>query len=686
VLGKPEVAHKNSLWDSIKRVEAREWWLWGFATTVTLVLTGGIVSLALQGPEPSINSVRFGILREWVRGLAILVLLFDVYTTYQHLQLQRMRRRLSEGEQLFHVITESVADMIAVVDRKGRRLYSSPSYERILGYTVKELTESPSMEQVHPEDRDRVRSAAEKAYQSGVGKCLEYRFRHKDGSWRVLESRSSLMQSSYDIERLVIVSRDITERKRAEILLEHRALHDDLTNLPNRALFLDRVQRAIEVGRRHAEFKFAIFLIDIDDFKVFNDSLGYTAGDELLIQISRRLISSLRQTDTVSHRQNSRGDRDNEDDTLARPGGDEFAVLAAELRHPSDAIRMATRLLERLANPFAVNGQEITVTASIGVVFSSGALMSAEDVLRDAEIAMYRAKRSGKACCEVFDPAMKADAVKRLQLETDLRRGVELGEFRVHYQPLVSLADLKIIGMEALSRWQRSSGLCGPSEFISVAEETGLLLMINRQLLEEACEQLSKWHEQFPSSPHFCLSVNVTPKQFAQQDLVAQIANVLHKTNLSASALDIEITEEVAMSDMEKSGAVLNQLKALGVGVSIDDFGTGYSCLSRLHRFPVDRLKIDRSFISEMETDRHSFEIVRSIITLAHNLGLKVVAEGIENEQQMRMLRGMGCDLGQGYLFSAPVDSDQIEHLLAGLPLVHSDKTCAIVPILPQRV
>lgn len=675
----------NSLGNGIKRVEAQEWWLWAFATTVTLVLTGGIVSLVLQRGELSVIGPHFQILREWVRGLIILVLLFDVYTTYQHLQLQRMRRLLIEREELFHLMTESVADMIAVVDRHGRRLYSSPSYERILGYTVKELAESPSMGQVHPDDWERVGAAAESAYKDGEGKCLEYRFRHKDGSWRVLESRSSIMRSAQNGECLVIVSRDITERKRAEILLEHRALHDDLTNLPNRALFLDRLQRAIDVTRRHPDFKFAIFLIDIDDFKVFNDSLGYTAGDELLIQISRRLTSSLRCTDTVSHHQYS-ALGNNPNDTLARPGGDEFAVLAAELHYPSDAVRMAARLQERLANPFAVNGQEITVSASLGIVFTGNTLTNAEDVLRDAEIAMYRAKRSGKACCELFDPAMKIDAVNRLQVETDLRRGLELGEFRVHYQPLVSLVDLHVIGIEALSRWQHPSGLRPPAEFIGVAEETGILLTINRQLLEEACQQLREWHNLYPASPRLCLSINVTPKQFAQADLTSQIAEVLRKTNLSANHLDIEITEEVAMSDMEKSGAVLKKLKALGVCVSIDDFGTGYSCLSRLHRFPVDRLKIDRSFISEMESDRDSYEIVRSIIVLAHNLSLKVVAEGIENEHQMQMLRGLGCDLGQGYLFSAPVNAEKIEDLLNGHAFVKSIRSSEMSEAAPHNM
>ncbi len=665
-----QTAIKPSLLQGLRQVEGREWWLWGFATAVTLVLTGGIISLAFHSPDPTGSSVYFQTLKEWVRGLTALVLLFDVYTIYQHLQLQRVRRTLGEQEQLFHVITESVADMIAVVDRAGHRLYNSPSYQKILGYTSEELVKSSSMEQVHPDDRERVLQAAAKAYVNSDGECLEYRIRHKDGSWRILESRSSVMRGrTSGQEQLVIVSRDITARKQAEALLEHRALHDELTNLPNRALFLDRLQRAIAVSKRHPDFKFAIFLIDIDEFKVLNDSLGYAAGNELLIQIARRLTSSLRRTDTISHGKKSEADVMAADDTVARPGGDEFAVLAAELRHPSDAIRMSGRLQQRLALPFAINGQEVSVTASIGVVFSGNNVESAEDVLRNAEIAMYRAKRAGRACCEVFDTEMQAEAVKRLHLETDLRRAVEHREFRVYYQPLVSLDTTEVVGLEALSRWERSGVIVMPSEFIPVAEETGIILSINQQLLYEACEQVRRWQETYPSNSQLGLSINITARQFAQPDLASQIAEALQKTKMHPNCIDLEITEGIAMLDADRSADVLSELDALGVRVSIDDFGTGYSSLSRLHRFPVDSLKIDRVFVSGMDHDPESLEIVRVIIALAHNLGLKVVAEGIETREQMSLLKELGCDYGQGYLFSPPVDSQGIEQLL-GAPMI----------------
>jgi len=649
----------------MRQVDGREWWLWGFAVAVTLVLTFGLLALTFPGwhaPEDSLYSMT---LKEWVRGLAALVVLFDVYTVYQHLQLQRIRRRLAEREQLFQLITENAADMIAVVDAKGRRLYNSPAYEKILGYTPDELAATSSIAQVHPEDQARVLQVAQKAHLTGRGERLEYRIRHKDGSWRVLESTASAIPGrNGEPEGLVIVNRDITDRKGAEALLEHRAFHDGLTNLPNRILFLDRLQRAIWFSQRHKDFRFAVLFIDIDDFKVFNDSLGHTAGDELLIQVARRLSGCLRGTDTVSRGSNPSEEYIAGDHTLARPGGDEFVVLASELRDPSDAIRMSERIRDRMAVPFAVKGQEIVMTASVGIVFADAGTTNAEDVLRDAEIAMYRAKEVGKARYEVFDNAMQADAVKRLQLETDLRKALECDEFRVHYQPLVSLVNGQIVGFEALSRWERPSGIVMPSDFISVADETGLILPLNRQLLRESCQQLRHWQFAFPSDPQLTISVNVTAKQFAQPDLSLQIGEILQQAQIDPGLVNLEITEHIAMQDPDQSARVLSELKALGVRLSIDDFGTGYSSLSRLQSFPVDTLKIDRSFVSTMAADPETHEIVRIIVMLAHNLGLRVVAEGIENQQQMDLLKQFGCEMGQGYLFSKPAAAGTIEELL----------------------
>jgi PAS domain S-box-containing protein len=649
----------------MRQVEAREWWLWAFAVAVTLVLTAGIVSLTFSDPHLLANSEWFD-LKEWVRGLACLVLLFDIYTIYQQLQLQRIRRELTLRNQLFEVITENAADMIAVVDCAGNRLYNSPAYQTVLGYSSEELKLTSSVEQIHPEDQQRVVEAAEKARVTGRGERLEYRVRHKDGTWRILESvATAIPNEEGQTERLVIVNRDITERKRAEETLAHNALHDTLTNLPNRTLFLDRVRHVLALSQRHKSYKFAVLFIDLDEFKVFNDSLGHAAGDALLIQIARRLTVSIRGADTISHSAPMKGTSTfASEESLARLGGDEFTILLEDIRDCGDAIRVAERIQERLGIPFDVEGQEVVTTASIGIAFCGTSYVNSEDLVRDAEIAMYRAKREGKARCQVFDNAMHTFAVKRLRLETDLRRALELGEFRVHYQPLVSLQSGKITGFEALSRWQRPEGLLSPAHFIQIADETGIILPMNRLLLREACLQLRAWHRQFPCNPPLTISVNVTPKEFAQPDLAAQIGTILAEVGIDPSSIDVEITETIAMADPQRSSIVLSELKALGVRLSIDDFGTGYSSLSRLQGFPVDTLKIDRTFISKMDTDSETSEIVRIIVMLAHNLGLKVVAEGAETAQQVSLLKQLKCELAQGYFFARPGDHTAAQSLL----------------------
>jgi PAS domain S-box-containing protein len=650
----------------MQQVETREWWLWGFAITVTLVLTMGIVSLTYPGNHLLQNSEWLD-LKEWVRGLACLVLIFDIYTVYQQLQLQKIRRELTQRNQLFEVITENAADMIAVIDCAGNRQYNSPAYQKVLGYSSEELEITSSMEQVHPEDRQRVLEAAEKARLTGRGERLEYRMRHKDGTWRILESvATAIPNEAGQIEKLVIVNRDITERKRAEETIAHNALHDALTGLPNRDLFLDRVRHVLALSRRQISYKFAVLFIDLDEFKVFNDSLGHAAGDALLIQIARRLTSSIRGVDTISRSVvlTQGADTLASEGSLARLGGDEFTILLEGIRDCGDAIRVAERIQERLAIPFVVEGQEVVTTASIGIAFCTTSYTNSEDLVRDAEIAMYRAKREGKARYQVFDSAMHTSAVKRLRLETDLRRALELGEFRVHYQPIVSLQSGKIVGFEALSRWERPEGLLLPAAFIQIAEETGIIVPMNRLLLREACLQLRAWHSQFPCDPPLTMSVNITPKEFAQPDLAAQIGTILVEVGIHPSSINAEITETIAMAYPERSSLVLSELKALGVHISIDDFGTGYSSLSRLQGFPVDTLKIDRIFISKIDTDSETSEIVRVIITLAHNLGLKVTAEGAETAEQVSLLKELKCEFVQGYFFARPGDHATAQALL----------------------
>ena len=657
----PASRHPATL-PKFRQIETREWWLWGFAVIVTVALMAGIVTLTFSN-EHAADTQYWYDLREWVRGLAALVLLFDIYTVYQHLQLQRTRQQLAERDELFQLITENAADMIAVVDGDGKRLYNSPAYQKILGYSPEELSSSSSADQIHPSDSARVVEAAAKARSTGRGQRLEYRMRHKDGSWRILESTASPVQNVAGSERVVIVNRDITERKRAEEMLAHNAFHDSLTDLPNRVLFSDRLQHALLRARRHTDYKFAVLFVDVDEFKIVNDSLGHSAGDDLLVQVAKRLTTNFRDTDTLGRS----GTLESEPtkDGFARLGGDEFTVILEDVLNPSDAIRVAQRIQARLSAPFDIQGKQIVISASIGVACSSASYESAEELLRDAEIAMYRAKRAGKARCEVFDPAMHAKALQRLTLEADLRRGLEQGELIVHYQPIVSLRNGKIIGFEALSRWQRQDRMVSPAEFIPIADETGLILPLNRAVVLEACKQLRKWQSQFQCQPPLMMSVNVSPKQFAQQELPREIASILDQAGVPPTVVTLEIMETIAMGDADRTLLLLSELKALGVRLSIDDFGTGYSSLSRLPRFPIDYLKIDRVFIADMKAGNESHEIVRLITKLAHSLGLKVVAEGTETDEQISDLKHLDCDMAQGYLYSRPVSSETALELLA---------------------
>lgn len=647
------------------KTELREWWLWGFAVVVTLALTLGIVSLTLPGFYWSKDNSWYE-LREWTRGLAALVILFDIYSVYQHLQLYRTRKLLNERTQMFQLITDNAGDMITLVDLEGRSLYTSPAYEKYLGYSQEELKASPLIEKVPAEDRDIVFAAIRKTRETQKGQRLEYRVFHKDGSLHFLESSGgAILNSKGEVDKLVIVNRDITDRKRAEDRLAHNALHDGLTNLPNRNLFLDRLHRAITLSQRRPGYNIAVLIIDIDEFRVINETLGHIAGDQLLIQAARRLTASLRGFDSIGRARDvdeplsSAGD-----DTLARLSGAEFTILLEGISDVSDGIRVAERLHKKLAAPFAIDGQEIVITFSIGLALSTGTRSSAHEMLRDAELAMHRAQRNKSSKCEIFETEMHSSAIKRLQLETTLRKAVERNELEVHYQPIVSAQDGSIVGVEALSRWPRPEGAVPPGDFIGVADRTGLILPINRALLYEASRQLILWQNEFPSRHPLTLSVNITPRQFAEESLVTSIAEILRETGLAPECLEVEILETIAMGNEEVAGQVIQGLKNIGVRVAIDDFGTGYSSLSRLQNLPVDTLKIDRSFINRIENSRETHEIVRIIVMLAHSLHLKVVAEGIETPAQLAQLRELNCDFAQGYFFSRPESAQDITAFL----------------------
>jgi diguanylate cyclase (GGDEF)-like protein len=471
------------------------------------------------------------------------------------------------------------------------------------------------------------------------------------------------------IERLAHLAGIAIERKRSDEILMHTALHDPLTNLPNRVLFVDRLQHEFVRAKRHPDYKFAVLFIDIDGFKVVNDSLGHSVGDDLIIQVGNKLTRLLRHDDLISRPDDKSGQ-----DTLARLGGDEFTVLLEDLKDPSDAIRAAHRIQNALTAPHMLNGHEVFTSVSIGIALSTSSQTTAEDLLRDADIAMYRAKALGKARCEVFDVAMHQRAVERLNLETELRNALDRDELRVYYQPIASLESGEITAFEALVRWQRPNvGLVQPSEFIRVAEETGLILALDKWVLCEASRQTRAWQERYPAHARLTVNVNLSPKQFTKPNLANEIQSVLQQVGLDPSSLNLELTETIAMSDAERTRSILAELKTLGVRLSIDDFGTGYSSLNYLRRFPVDTLKIDRSFVSNIDIDDNR-KIVATMIMLAHNLGLCVVAEGTETADQLTQLKDLRCEFAQGYFFSPPLQAEKAERLL----MARSDRAGAV--------
>jgi diguanylate cyclase (GGDEF)-like protein len=442
------------------------------------------------------------------------------------------------------------------------------------------------------------------------------------------------------------ISRALEETKEH---FRHAAFHDSLTGLPNRSMFSELLAAEIENVKLRPDHFFSVLFIDLDRFKNINDSLGHSYGDLLLVAFAERLERILRPIDT-----------------LARFGGDEFAILLTSTSSPADALRVADRILEDLTLPFDLNKNSSFTSASIGIALSSSGYDRPEDVLRDADTAMYRAKENGKGRYEVFDTDMHARAVSRLRLERDLRQAIDEKQFSVYYQPIISLESAKLAGFEALVRWNHPiEGLVSPADFIPVAEETGLILPIGQWVLEEACKAVHKWQQNSPRHRNLSLSVNLSGKQVSQPDLLEKVQWALDKSGLEPRFLKLEITESVVMENAEAATAMFKRLRALGVQLSIDDFGTGYSSLSYLHRFPLNYLKIDRSFVSRMTETSDNAEIVKTIVTLAHNLGMQAIAEGVETPDQCEKLRAIGCEFAQGYLFSRPIDRNAVLAMLA---------------------
>lgn len=551
-------------------------------------------------------------------------------------------RALHESEERFALAARAANDGLWDWNLKTNVTYYSPRWKNVLGYEENEISNTPEewFNRIHPEDLGRVKADIS-AHLNGQTPQLEneHRLLHKNGTYHWMLSRGlTIRDGGGEVSRIAGSLTDITEAK----------VSDALTGLPNRILFLDRLGRTFERAKYVDGYRYAVLFLDLDRFKVINDSLGHMMGDQLILETARRLKGCLHTADTV-----------------ARLGGDEFTILLEDIKQVDDCTKVAERIEKELSDPFLLGGQEIFVTTSIGIALSDRSYERPEDLLRDADIAMYRAKSLGKARCELFDAEMRTQAVARLQFENDLRRASLRPEFQVYYQPIVLLETGRIIGFEALTRWNHPTrGLISPAEFVPVAEETGLIVPICRWVLQEACRQTKLWQEKYLVDPALMICVNFSWKQLMQPEVAKQIKQVLAETGLSPSSLKLELSESLIAEYARSPNDILQQLIEQGIRVVIDDFGTNSSSLFFLHRLSIDTLKIDRSFINSMGIDAENRLLVQTIIKLTRELGVKVIAVGVENNKQLTELKALGCECGQGYYFSSPLDASAATDLI----------------------
>lgn len=557
---------------------------------------------------------------------------------------------LQGSEQRYRLLVEH-SQVGVFINENGRYTYVNSAFANMLGYSEAEFLQLTYRDIFPPEEV----SAADERFQKRlrgehVPDNYESSLLHKDRHTRIIVTQSIGVIDLNDRRLMIGTVRDITDQKRFEAQLHHNATHDPLTGLPNRTLFIQRLSQAMGQSRHRSTPGYAVLFVDLDSFKVVNDSLGHAVGDQLLIEVAKRLKQCIGPWDTI-----------------ARHGGDEFTILVDQMERPQDAVEVAERIQAELMHPIQLGANEIYTNASIGIAPGNPQYLTTDEVLRDADTAMYQAKAAGRAGYVIFDQTMYARAHARLQLETELRQAVDNGEFRVYYQPIVALSNRQIVGFEALLRWQHPQrGLLQPEDFLHVAEETGLILPIGWWVLRKACRQAHTWRQHYPEAKALTIAVNIAHKQFMHVSLLEQITSALEETRLDPSALHLEITETIFLENPHVAETKLNQLKKVGVRLHLDDFGTGYSSLSYLSALPLDTLKIDRMFIADAPTNHKHTAMVRTIIELARELHLGTIAEGVENPEQIKLLNQLGCRYAQGFLFAPALESRAAERQLSG--------------------
>lgn len=578
------------------------------------------------------------------------------------LERQYSQVALRDSEARFRLLAENVKDLVCLHDISGRFLYLSPSCQSLLGFEPSELTRSHPYRHCHPEDRALVRLQLRHSASGDRSDPLVYRCRRKDGNYIWLETLIKLIPASANAPAYIQTSsRNITDKILAQQQLEHGATHDSLTGLPNRALLLERLDLAIERAKRHTNFHFAVLFVDLDRFKIINDSLGHSAGDQLLQIVAQKLEQMTRDIDLP-----------------ARIGSDEFVLLLEDIEGLKTAVQVAEQIVTEFKTAIPLAQQNVVIGASVGIVLGTAEHTDGLDILRNADIAMYSAKHQGGSRYAIFNQEMYGQTLQRLELEHELRQALEREEFTLRYQPIMTLSTGKLAGFEALVRWQHpKKGFISPVDFIPIAEDTGLIVQLGAWVLREACRQMAQWQTQFPAAADLKISVNLSMKQLKETDLVSQVEQILRETGLAGRCLALEITESMFMEDINTINQRLQMLSSLAIQISIDDFGTGFSSLSYLHSLSVDNLKIDRSFVSNLFNSQRNLSIAKTIVRLSRQLGLKAIAEGIETPEQLQQLKSFGCDMGQGYLFNAPVTCEVAETLIAEMYSTPNVEECA---------